>query len=304
VRPSTSRAHEQHLRDYILPALGPIKLREIAPSAVERLMGTILSKGRSASTARAVRTTLGQVLHDAQRDGLIVRNAASLARPPRVERHELRILTAGETRQLLDGVAGDAMGPLVVVAATTGLRLGELLGLSWADLEIDGAQPTLTVHRSMARAAGRNRYALAEPKTGRSRRTIELGSTTTRALRRQKARQAADQLAAGPAIWQNVDLLVFTDELGRPLHPWAVSRAFSAALKRLSLPHVRFHDLRHGVASLLLVQGVPLRLVSEQLGHSSIAITGDIYSHIDREQKRATADALERAIGGESTTRG
>lgn len=304
VRPSTARAHEQHLRDHILPALGSLKLRAITPSAVERLMGTMLSKGLSPSTARAARTTLGQILHDAQRDGLIVRNVASLARPPRVERRELRILTADETRQLLEQTAGDTMGPLFALAATTGLRLGELLGLAWTAVELEGPQPTLTVRRSLARAPGRNRYALAEPKTSRSRRTIELGSTAARALRRQKARQAADQLAIGPDLWQNVDSLVFTDEAGRPLHPWGVSKAFAAALKRLDLPHVRFHDLRHGVASLLLVQGVPLRLVSEQLGHSSIAITGDVYSHIDREQKRAAADALERAIGSGDTLTG
>jgi integrase len=297
VRPSTAQAHAQHFRDYIQPALGALRLREIAPSAVERLMASMLRQGKSASTAKAVRTTLGQILHDAQRDGLVLRNAASLARPPRVERHELRILTAEETRKLLDGTADDPLGPLYATAATTGLRLGELLGLSWPDVELDGPRPSLTVRRSLAKAEAKNAYTLAEPKTNRSRRTIELGSTVVRALKRQKARQAADKLAIGPDLWQNVDQLIFTDEAGRPLHPWAVSKGFAAALERLGLPHVRFHDLRHGVASLLLAQGVPLRLVSEQLGHSSIAITGDIYSHIDREQKRAAADALERAIG-------
>ena len=297
VRPSTARAHEQHLRDYILPTFGALKLREITPSGVERMMGMILKKGRSASTARAVRTTLGQVLHDAQRDGLIARNVASLARPPRAERHELQILTAEETHRMIEGSADDRLGPLFCLAATTGLRLGELLGLAWTDLDLDGAQPTLTVRRSLARAEGRNLYALAEPKTNRSRRTIELGPTAARALRRQKARQAADQLAAGD-VWQDVgEARYFRDPIGRPLAPWAVTKGFTAALKRLGLPHVRFHDLRHGAASLLLSQGVPLRLVSEQLGHSSIAITGDVYSHIDREQKRAAADALERAIG-------
>ena len=189
------------------------------------------------------------------------------------------------------------MGPLFAVAATTGLRQGELLGLSWSDVELDGTQPTLTVRRSLARAEGRNKYMLAEPKTAKSRRTIELGSTAARALHRQKARQAADKLAFGPDLWQDVDSLVFTDEVGRPLRPWAVTKTFAAALKRLGLPHVRFHDLRHGAASLMLSQGVPLKLVSEQLGHSSIAITSDVYAHLDRESKRAAADALERAIG-------
>jgi integrase len=297
VRPSTARSHQQHLDAYIVPALGALKLRAITSTAVERLTSSITAKGRSGSTARAVRTTLGEILHDAMRDRLLTTNAASLARPPRVKRRELRILTPAETHAMIDGTADDPLGPLFCLAATTGLRQGELLGLSWSDVELDGTQPTLTVRRSLARAEGRNKYELAEPKTAKSRRTIELGSTAARALHRQKARQAADKLAFGPDLWQDADSLVFTDEVGRPLRPWAVTKTFAAALKRLGLPHVRFHDLRHGAASLMLSQGVPLKLVSEQLGHSSIAITSDVYAHLDRESKRAAADALERAIG-------
>jgi integrase len=214
-----------------------------------------------------------------------------------MERHEMKILTAEQTRVVLDGTADDPFGPLFAIAATTGLRQGELLGLSWPDLALDASRPTLTVRRSLARGEPGSAPMLAEPKTSRSRRTIELGPTAVRALKRQKARQAAAKLAVGPDLWQDVDSLVFTDEVGRPLHPWAVTKEFSAALQRLGLPHVRFHDLRHGVASLLLAQGVPLRLVSEQLGHGSIQITSDVYAHLDSESKRASADALERAIG-------
>ena len=165
VRPSTGRAHEQHLRDHLLPSLGALRLREITPSAVERVMGTMVRQGKSASTARAVRTTLGQVLHDAQRDGLINRNVASLARPPRMERHEMKILTAEQTRVVLDGTADDPFGPLFAIAATTGLRQGELLGLAWPDLALDAARPTLTVRRSLARGEAGSAPMLAEPKT-------------------------------------------------------------------------------------------------------------------------------------------
>jgi integrase len=177
------------------------------------------------------------------------------------------------------------------------MRQGEVLGLRWQDLELSGPAPSLTVRRSLARAA--KGYALAEPKTARSRRTLELAPATVAALRRQKARQAELRLAAGD-LWQNVDRLVFTDTLGRSLQPASVSRAFADALARLGLPHVRFHDLRHGAASLLLAQGVPLKVVSETLGHSGIAITADVYAHLDRAQRREAADAIERAIGGES----
>lgn len=297
VRTSTWRARELHVRAYITPAIGRIPLADLRPSDVERLTAGIVAKGRSGLTARHARTTLGRALADAERDGLIARNVASLSRPPRVERHYPRILTADETRRLLEATEDDVDGPLLVLAASTGLRQGELVGLSWADVvDLDGSTPTLTVRRSMARSeAG---WDLAAPKTARSRRTLELGASPARALRRQRTRQKRDKVAAGD-LWQNKDDLVFTDPLGRPERGREVSRRFAATLARLGLPHVRFHDLRHGVASLMLAQGVPLRLVSEQLGHSTLTITADIYTHLDREQRRQAADAIERAIGGE-----
>ena len=297
VRPSTWRSHEQYLRLYVLPAIGEVPLARLTPTSVERMTAGMIRRGLSPSTARGARTTLRILFRDAERDGLAARNVAALARPPRVTRHELRVLSADETRRLLDGTVDDEFGPIYALAATTGMRQGELLGLRWPDVELSGSAPSLTVRRSLARAeAG---YALAEPKTDRSRRTLELALAAVAALRRQKARQAELRLAAGD-LWQDRDRLVFTDELGRPLRPSSVSHGFSDALARLGLPHVRFHDLRHGVASLLLAQGVPLKVVSETLGHSGIAITADVYAHLSREQRREAADAIERAIGGES----
>jgi integrase len=295
VRASTWRGHEQHLRGHILPALGRTPLPELTPTAVERLTAAMIARGLSATTARGARTTLRLVLRDAVRDGLLLRNVAALARPPRLERHELHVLSASQTAALLAGTADDALGPLFTVAATTGLRQGELLGLGWGDIDLDGPSPTLTVRRALARVPGG--WALAETKTVRSRRTLELGPTTVRALRRQRTRQKEARLAAGE-LWQAGEPeLVFTDPLGRPLPGWVVTKAFSAALASLGLPHVRFHDLRHGAASLLLAAGVPLKLVSDALGHSTITITADTYAHLDREQRRQTAEAIERAIG-------
>jgi len=296
VRPATWRAHEQYLRGHVLPALGEATLAQLTPTAVERMTATMIGRALSPTTARGARTTLRLVLRDAERDGLITRNVAALARPPRMERHELGVLTVDETRRLLAGTETDPLGPLYAVAATTGLRQGELLGLAWADVDgLDGPSPALTVRRSLALAA-KGRWALAEPKTARSRRTLELGSTAARAVRRQRTRQKEARLVAGD-LWQDRDGLVFTDPIGRPLNGSNVTHAFQVALALLGLPRVRFHDLRHGAASLMLAQGVPLKLVSESLGHSSIAITADVYSHLDREQRRESSDAIERALG-------
>jgi integrase len=118
-------------------------------------------------------------------------------------------------------------------------------------------------------------------------------------LRRQRTRQKEARLAAGD-LWQDTRQLVFTDQLGRSLRGANVTHTFSDSLARLGLPHVRFHDLRHGAASLLLAQGVPLKVVSETLGHSGISITADVYAHLSREQRRGAADAMDRALGGKS----
>jgi integrase len=296
VRPATWRAHEQYLRCHVLPALGEATLAKLTPTAVERMTAAMIARRLSPTTARGARTTLRLVLRDAERDGLVSRNVAALARPPRMERHELAVLSADETRRLLDGTEADWLGPLYAVAATTGLRQGELLGLTWADVDgLDSLAPSLTVRHSLALAAAGG-WELAEPKTPRSRRTLELGATAARALRRQRTRQKEARLVAGD-LWQDRAGMVFTDTLGRTLSGSNVTHSFQDALARLGLPHVRFHDLRHGAASLMLAQGVPLKLVSESLGHSSIAITADVYSHLDREQRRESSDAIERALG-------
>lgn len=297
VRPRTREGYRSHLDRHLLPALGGTALRDLTARDVERLTGALTARGLSGATARSVRTTLGKLLRDAERDGLVIRNAARLARPPRLDRTEMRVLSPEQTRRLIAGTATDEYGPLIAVAATTGLRQGELLALTWADVDL-GERPSLTVRRALARMPG-NTYALADTKTARSRRTLVLPPTAADALREQRDRQDRERADAGD-LWQNVAGLVFADAIGRHVPPWHVSKSFRAALARLGLPAVRFHDLRHGVASMLLAQGVPLKLVSDMLGHSTITITADTYAHLDREQRSAAATAIEQALGGQS----
>ena len=291
LRAATHREYARHVADYWRP-LAEVPLTRLTPAHVERVMASLLDRGLSGQTVRHARSTLRRALHDAQRDGLLPRNAAALARPPRLERREMRALSAAEVGRLVAGTADDPHGPLYALAATTGLRLGELLGLDWADADMTAR--SLTVRRSLAKAYGGG-YELAEPKTARSRRTVMLPALAVEALRRQKGRQAAARLAAGTA-WQDRAGLVFTDAVGRPLRPDAVSAAFRSTARRLALP-VRLHDLRHTAASLLLAAGVPLKVVSETLGHSSIAITADVYAHVTPDLRREAAEAMDRALG-------
>jgi len=298
VRPSTWRGRDHHARAYLVPAIGTVPLDKLTPAHVERMTADLVASGRSPRTASHARVTLRRALSDAVRDGLVHRNVAALARPPRVTRRTIEpgrdYLDAAQLRRLLTVATEYRVGALVTVAATTGLRQGELLGLSWDD--IDWQDGTLTVRRSLARAWDGG-YELATPKTGRSRRSVNLASVTVDALRREEREQHAEWQAAGSA-WQDTDRLVFTDAVGRPHNPDTVRRAFHELLRATGLPRVPFHGLRHSAATALLSAGVPLRVVSDLLGHSGIAITADYYAHVERDLRREAADAMDRALGG------
>ncbi len=314
VRPSTWLVREQHVRLHLIPTLGRIVLARLTPAEVERALGDFLTAGRpldgdhdathtrrrarpvSPLTARHIRATLRAALADAAREGLVGRNAASDARPPYSPHRPISYLSAPDVRRLLEATHDDEYGPIYALAASTGLRLGELLGLGWADVDLSAG--TLTVRRSLARTVD-DTWALGEPKSARSRRTIPLPSTAADALRRQRDRQDAAREAAGSA-WQDRDGLVLTDAVGRPLHPEHVSYTFQRARAAAGLPRVRFHDLRHSAATLMLAEGVPLAVISEWLGHSGIAITASHYSAIVPELRRDAAYAMDRALGAVS----
>lgn len=295
IRPSTWHQREQHVRLYLVPRLGRVPLAKLSPLDVERVTAALVAEGRSPSTAAKVRVTLRKALGDAVRDGLAARNAAALARPPRIPGRDLQpgreYLEPAPLRDLLDALADHPLGPLVTLAATTGLRQGELLGLAWPD--IDNAAGTLRVHRSLARSW--DGWALAEPKSPRSRRTIHLPARAIEALRRQRDAQEAARAAVG-ADWQDTESLVFTDAVGRPLRGPNVTHAFQDALAALGLPRVPFHALRHSAATALLSAGVPLRVVSDQLGHSTISLTADTYAAVVPELRRDAAEAMDRVL--------
>lgn len=293
IRPATWRQYESLTRLHLVPAFGRTQLARLLPADVERMTAGLLDTGRSAGTAILARTVLRRALADAQRDGLVGRNVAALARPPRRVQHELRYLDTTELRQLLTACEDHPIGPMVTLAATTGMRMGELLGLTWDDVDV--ASGRVAVRRALARAWDGG-WALAEPKTPRSRRTLHLPGQAARALERQRDRQAEARAVAGKA-WQDRDGLVFTDAVGRHLRPEDVNHAWHRLLDQAGLPHLPFHGLRHSAATALLTAGVPLKVVSETLGHSTVVLTADTYAAVVPELRREAAEAMERVLG-------
>lgn len=315
VRPSTWRSRELHVRCYLIPALGNRALARLSAADVEQALAAFVRSGRPSlagqprgkpiapMTARHIRATLRRALGEAQRAELVGRNAAADATPPYAPHRPIEYLRAEDARRLLDATRDDELGPLYALAATTGLRLGELLGLAWSDIDLAGG--TLTVRRSLAEAYD-GRWALAEPKSTRSRRTIPLATIARDALRRRQAQQAAERAAVDTA-WQDRDGLIFTDSIGRPMRPDRVQHGFARAREAAGLPRIRFHDLRHTAATLMLAEGVPLAVISELLGHAGIAITASHYAAVVPELRREAAAAMDRALapraGGQSSAR-
>ena len=199
-------------------------------------------------------------------------------------------MTPEQARTFLDSVRGKRLEALYTVALALGLRQGEALALRWTDIDMEAGN--VTVRAGLQRQGGK--LVLVEPKTPRSRRTIAAPPIVVAALRSHRSRQLQDRLAAG-SEWQDLDF-VFCTQAGGPLDSRNVTRDFQRALTKAGLPHMRFHDLRHSCASLLLAQGVHPRVVMETLGHSQIALTMNTYSHVIPALQREAADRMQAAL--------
>jgi integrase len=287
---ATKDLYSMMARAYLKPALGHIELGKLRPSDVEALIVTKRTDGLSASTIRTMYTVLRAALEVAVRDGLVRRNVAAAVKRPAVERTEAAYLTATQAQKLLSAINADRLEALYRLMLATGLRRGEALALHWADVDLDGG--VLRVRGTLSRTS--KGLQITEPKTERSRRSVPLPRTAVSTLKAHRSRQLTERLVAGPA-WQQTDL-VFATEVGTALEPRNVLRRFDALAQRAGLSGVHLHTLRHSAASFLLAAGTHTKVVQEHLGHSSYAITADIYSHVAPAQAREAADRLDEAL--------
>lgn len=279
LKPSTHRGYRDIIDKRVLPHLGDVRLSELTGGHVARLYATLREtggrdgQGLSERSLKHTHTCLGKALEDAARRRLIARNPVRDVEPPRPRNAEMKVWTADELRGFLADTATDRLYAAWYLAAMTGLRRGELLGLRWEDIDLEAG--VVSVRRARV-AAGYDVHE-GEPKSGRAR-TVDIDDATVLVLRQHRRRQITErevfglhEVGSGP---------VFTREDGSPLHPQTLAWYFEKAVKRSGVPAIRFHDLRHTHATLALKAGVHPKVVQERLGHSSISITLDLYSHV------------------------
>lgn len=293
VRPRTYVSYQYVVRVHLAPGLGDRPLAALSPADVQAFLNAKSSSGLSPRTVGYLRGVLRSALGHAERTDLVTRNVARLARPPRIPRRRVAPLSVEQVRTFLAAIVGDRLEALYLVALGVGLRQGEILGLRWSDVDLEGG--TLTVRHALARIDGR--LMLVEPKSVTSRRVVPLPAFVRDALVVHGQHQAAEPLPLRPAPPDPFADLVFVTTHGTPLDGITITRRFQRILAEAGLPRQRFHDLRHACASLLLAQGVPARVVMETLGHSEISLTLNTYSHVMPSVGREAAERMDQLLG-------
>ncbi len=300
LRATTQRSYESHLRLYLLPNLGHLRLRDLSATHVERMYATIRTdstrrsgqgeRATGPATIRRVHATLSSALNTAVKRRLLAYSPAQHVELEPSARLEVTPWQADELGAFLDAAASDRLAALFELMAFAGLRRGEALGLRWSD--VDSAAGVLHVRQTLTDVGGQ--LVFGKPKTRGSERVVDLDAGTLGSLLAHRLGQDSERAAWGEAYADSG--LVFTREDGRPLRPEYATRRMQAIAEQAGLPRKRLHDLRHGSASLQLAAGVPIAVVSKRLGHSSLSITSDTYSHLLRGVGQAAAEATAAMV--------
>ncbi len=282
IKLTTYAKYRRVLDNHILPEIGHIQLKKLTPEHLERLYAKKTREGLSASMVRLIHVILHEALDQAVRKRYVGQNVSNLVGDlPRIKHYEVKTLTKEQVVQLIAEAKGTQWETIVLVAITTGMRHGEIRGLRWQDIDFDGH--CLHVRRTVTRLAGikgrfQGRFEETSPKTEGGKRMIMLPDIVLRSLKEQQTRQKEARLK-GAEKWQEGGL-VFSNTHGGYINPDILMAQFHRLLEKAGLPRMRLHDLRHSAATILLGNKTHPKLVQELLGHSSIDITMDIYSHV------------------------
>lgn len=303
VRTSTSQRtydrYRQVIQLHLAPALGSIRLADLRPLHLQGYYTKALAEGRKDGRQGGLhpRTVLQhhRIIHEALEHAvrwqLVPRNVADAVTPPRVEHREAVMPAEDDVQRLLEAARGDRMYIPILLAVTAGLRRGEIAGLRWRDIDFEAG--TLTVRQTLQLSPEKG-YFFKEPKSAKGRRTIKLPPTTVEALRQHRKEQARLRLLVGEKYQDND--LVFCRPDGRHADLRNFTNHFWAVLDKAGLPHMPFHALRHFHATLLLSSGVPLRAVSDRLGHAAPSVTVNVYNHLLPGAEEGAARMVEEAL--------
>ena len=293
LRERTHQNYENLMRRYVRPVLGKQRLADVTPLDLQSLYTKMSEAGLSARTVRYVHAVLSSAFKQAMKWEMLDRDVTRLVDLPKQQRQEMRALSQEEAARFLQTVKGDRYAALFNLALMSGMRPEEYLALQWKD--IDWQRGAVTVQRVLIwRDGGGWKYE--EPKTAKSRRSIPLPASMMADLKAHRSGQLEERLKAG-SLWENNDL-VFTTETGTPVYPGNLrNRHFKPALERAGLPgEIRLYDLRHSMATLLLAGNENPKIVSERLGHSSITLTLDVYSHVLPDMQKGAVEKLENLL--------
>ncbi|MDI9887307.1 site-specific integrase [Streptomyces sp. HNM0645] len=285
---TTYAKYETHVRRYLIPQIGSKRLENLGAADVRRMLAAVTVQA-SAATAKESHRVLRSALTAACREELISRNVVKLVPAPRVQPRELKPWSLEQTITFLEAARKDPLYTAFVLAVTLGLRRGEILGLRWSDIDLE--HRTLTVRNQLQRV---QKELYEDTTKNRRTRAIPIPLMCVAPLRWQRLRQAGQRAAAGEG-WHGGDY-VFTTRTGRPVEPRNLSRSFERVSDDAGLPHIRLHDARHGCATLLFAAGVPARVVMEILGHSQIAVTMNIYTHVSDDNRREAMGHMDRLL--------
>jgi len=288
---NTFRQYKQIAEQHILPVLGQFKLKEIKPEHIQELYNVMVGNGKGLRTVQLTHSVFHRALNDAMRLGLISRNPDGVTNPPKPIAKEMSFFDEGQAQKLLIAANGDPNFAIFHMAIATGMRQAELLGLKWSDLFWE--KMYLQVQRQVTRKKGGG-YEFTSPKTRSGTRRVDLGKMTIKILQEHQQSQFLKMKLAGEN-WQDQDLM-FTSQIGTPMDRDNLRKQFKKLLRKAGLPEIRFHDLRHTAASLMLNSGVPVIVVSKRLGHARPSITLDIYGHLIPSKQQEAAALMDQIL--------
>lgn len=298
VRPRTLERYRQLLDGHVLPVIGDVQLDRVRPAHVQAVLDAMRDKGRKPRTIIQARAVLGSAMHSALAWGLIAANPVAAVKPPKAERPKLAVPTAEQIAALIESARAEPVWEIpLLLASTTGARRSEVLAVSWPDVDLKAGKVRLT--RSLQKGEQGRGAVFADLKTDRARRELVLLPVVVARLRHYRKEQAERRLAFG-GEWHDLDLVCDRGD-GLYLTPDAFSDAFKRIAARAGLdPATRLHDVRHGVATTMLAEGVHPAIASAVLGHSSPAFTMSVYQHVTDGMTEQAAVALGRALEGKA----